>query len=202
MTKGGAAACTGAATGDHRGSPVGGSLIPAASDYARRMKTTRVRSIVIAALLTTSLAACGGTGPPGSSAGSKPAATQKPGAGTIDCAKLTEAATQLFALQLLAQMTTPENIESIKSVGNLDLDKMLSAFADLHALDGVSSALGDAKASIDFYEKAAKAAKSLLAMDPVTQVAIDAYNKDNVGSVADFLGKQLAISGAMDAAGC
>lgn len=150
-------------------------------------------------LLAICLAACSGA--PGSTAKGS-TATQKPGGGTVDCAKLTAAASQLIGIQLLAQLTTPDAIESIKSIGNLDIDKLLTALGDLHALDSISSPLGDAKASIDFYQKAAKAAKALLAMDPVTQVAIDAYNKDNVGTVADFLGKQIAISGAMGEAGC
>jgi hypothetical protein len=166
--------------------------------YDLSMRTKLAISILLAA----TLAACGGAGGP--AATKNPAGTtSKPGGGTtVDCTKLTAAATQLIGLQLLAQLTTPETIESIKKVGNLDVDKLLSALADLHALDSVSSPLGDAKASIDFYQKAAKAAKTLLAMDPVTQVAIDAYNKDNVGTVADFLGKQMAISGAMGEAGC
>lgn len=169
-----------------------------AGAYDPRMKTKLAISILLAA----TLAACGGAG--GGPATKNPtAATSKPGGGTtVDCAKLTAAASQLIGLQLLAQLTTPETIASIKSVGNLDIDKLLSALGDLHALDSVASPLGNAKASIDFYQKAAKAAKTLLAMDPVTQAAIDAYNKDNVGTIGDFLGKQMAISGAMGEAGC
>ena len=87
-------------------------------------------------------------------------------------------------------------------MNSFDVNGLITALGDLHALDGVSSPFGDTKASIDAYEKAAKAAKALLAMNPVTQAAIDAYNKDNVGTVADFLGKQIAISGAMSEAGC
>ena len=134
---------------------------------------TRTLILTLAALF---LAGCAGgppgsSGKPGSSAGS--GATSKPGA-QVDCAAMELAAQQLVGIQLLAQLTTPDSIESIKSLDTLDIDKMLSAFATLHALDGVSSPLGDAKASIATYEKAAKAAKTLLAMDPVTQAAIDA----------------------------
>lgn len=161
------------------------------------MKTNAMLSILMAILL----AACGGAGGPASTA-KAPGATQKPAGGSVDCAKLTAAASQLVGIQLLAQLTTPETIASIKSMGNLDLDKMLAALDELHALDSISSPLGDAKASIDFYQKAAKAAKTLLAMDPVTQAAIDAFNKENVGTIGDFLGKQMAISGAMGEAGC
>lgn len=165
------------------------------------MRTQRALSALVAILLALVIAACGGGGP--AATGKSPTATEKPGNGTaVDCAKLTAAASQLVGIQLLAQLTTPDRIASIKSLGNLDLDKLLTALDDLHALDSVSSPLGDAKASIDFYQKAAKAAKTLLAMDPVTQAAIDAYNTDNVGTVADFLGRQIAISGAMGEAGC
>lgn len=157
--------------------------------------------VALPIVLAVVLAACGG-GAPGSTATS-PGATQKPGGGTtVDCAKLKTAAAQLIGIQLLAQLTTPENVASIKSVNNLNLDALLSALGDLHALDSVSSPFGDTKASISAYEKAAKAAKALFAMNPVTQAAIDTYNKDNVGTVADFLGKQVAISGAMGEAGC
>lgn len=163
------------------------------------MKTNLALSIVLAGVL----AACGGAGP-GATAKTQPGATQQPAGGKVDCTKMKAAAAQLIGIQLLAQLTTPENVASIKSqaMGNLDIDALLSALGDLHALDGVSSPFGDTKASIAAYEKAAKAAKALFAMNPVTQAAIDAYNKDNVGTVADFLGKQVAISGAMGEAGC
>ena len=158
--------------------------------------------VALPILLALVLGACGGAGAPGSTK-NPAAATQKPGGGTtVDCTKLKAAAASLIGLQFLAQLTTPESVESIKSISSFDLNGMIAGLADLHALDSVSSPLGNAKASIDFYEKAAKAAKTLLAMEPVTQAALDAYNKDNVGSVADFLGKQMAISGAMSEAGC
>lgn len=162
------------------------------------MKHKIALSMVLAGLL----AACGGAGGPASTSKNPPAATQKPAGGSVDCAKLKTAAAQLLGIQLLAQLTSPESIATIKSLGNLDLDKMLSALGDLHALDSVSTPLGNAKASIEVYEKAAKAAKTLFAMDPVTQAATDAYNKDNVGTIGDFLGKQMAISGALGEAGC
>ncbi|MGZ6274100.1 MAG: hypothetical protein ACXWM8_07405, partial [Candidatus Limnocylindrales bacterium] len=129
-------------------------------------------------------------------------ATAKPGA-KVDCAAITTAAQQLIAIQFFAQLNTPDTIASIKSkqIGNLDLDAFLAGMHDLHALDAYSSPLGDPKAAIDFYEKAGQAAQTLFATDPVTQAAIDTY-LENVGTVADFLSHQIAISGAIDAAGC
>jgi hypothetical protein len=163
------------------------------------MKTKVALTITFAFVLV----ACGGAGGPQSTAKGQPTATQKAGnGGSVDCTKLKTAAGYLIGIQLLAQLTTPENVESVKSMNSLDINGLITALGDLHALDSVSSPFGNAKASIDAYEKAAKAAKALFEMRPVTQAAIDAYNKGNVGTVADFLGKQVAISGAMGEAGC
>ena len=163
-------------------------------------------SLVSSMFLGFVLAACGaGPGGPGGTSG--PVATNRPastasGSVDVDCAAIRAAAEKLIGIQLLAQLSTPQSIETIKSVGNLDLDAMLAALDNLHALDDVSSPLGDAKASIEFYEKAATAAQALFALDPVTQDAIDAYNADNVGTIAEFLGKQAAISGAIGEVDC
>jgi hypothetical protein len=165
------------------------------------MKTRFVSPILMLILL----AGCGGAIPgattkPGATSGT--AATTKPG-GAIDCAAIKTAAEQLIAIQFLAQLKTPDTIESIKNkeIGNLDLDAFLAAMHTLHALDAYPSVLGDPKAALDFYEKAGKAAQVLFATEPMTQAAIDTYNQ-NVGSVADFIGHQAAISGAMGEAGC
>ena len=167
---------------------------------------------VIPALLVAFLAACSsGTGsssnPSASngqaSTGAQPGASTPGGNGSVDCTAINTAAQELLSLQFLAQLTTADNIESIKShqIGNLDLDKFLAAMHELHALDSFSGPLGDPKPAIDFYEKAGQAAQVLFATDPMTQAAIDTYN-ENVGTVTDFLGHQLAISGALDEAGC
>jgi hypothetical protein len=165
------------------------------------MRTKLVLSILMMAVLS----ACGGSGPgsttkPGATSGT--AATSKPGQ-KVDCAAITTAAQELIAIQFLAQLKTPDTIESIKtkSIGNLDLDVFLSAMETLHALDAYPSVLGDPKAAIDFYVTAAKAAKVLFATDPMTQAAIDTYNL-NVGTITDFIGHQAAISGALGEAGC
>jgi hypothetical protein len=162
--------------------------------------------LVIPALLITALLAGCSSGSPGATSNGSPSATATTapaGNGQVDCAKLNSAAGPLLMLQLLAQLTTPDNIASIKAkqVGNLDLDVFLAAMHDLHALDSYSSPLGDPKAAIDIYEKAGTAAKMLFATDPMTQAAIDTYNQ-NVGTVTEFLGHQVAIAGALDAAGC
>ena len=156
-------------------------------------------------LLLVLLAGCGGASPGGTSkpgATGGPAATGKP-AGKVDCDAIKTAAAQLLAVQILAQLKTPDTIESIKNkqVGNLDVDAFLAGMHTLHALDAYPTTLGDPKAAIDFYEKAGKAALVLFATAPMTQAAIDTYNL-NVGTVGDFLGHQAAISGAIGEAGC
>jgi hypothetical protein len=171
----------------------------------------KIRFVVLS-LLVVLLTACGGgtasSGDPAATgrqaSSSQPAGTKAPaGNGKLDCATIKTAAQQLLAIQFLAQLKNADTIESIKTkrIGNLDLDVFLAGMQDLHALDAYSSPLGDPKAAIDFYEVAGKAAQALFATDPMTQAAIDAYNL-NVGTVADFLSHQIAISGAIDAAGC
>ena len=165
----------------------------------------RIR-LLVPVLLVALLAACGGSQtstapPPGTTA---PGGTTAPaGNGSVDCAAVKTASQQLLMVQFLAQLKTPDAIDQIrtKQFGNLDLDAFLAGMHDLHALDSFSSPLGDPKAAIGLYEKAAKAAQVLFATDPMTQAAIDAYN-ENVGTVGEFLGHQVAIAGAMDAAGC
>lgn len=166
--------------------------------------------LVLSAMLIATIAACAGgaaTGTNGPAGGGQGATTPSPAGassgtgGTVDCARINSAAAQLLTVQLLAQLKDPDTVASIKSkqIGNLDPDAFLAAMRDLHALDGVSTPFGDPKASIDTYEKAGNAAKVLFATEPMTQAAIDTYNQ-NVGSLTDFLGKQAAISAAIDAA--
>jgi hypothetical protein len=167
------------------------------------MKTT-VASLVFSVVV---LAGCGGAAPgqTSNSNGSttRPAATSNPGGGgSVDCAAMKAAAEKLIGIQLLAQLRSPESVESIMSLGTLDLDVLIEALGVLHALDAFVSPLGDPKASLDAYEDAARSAQTLFAMDPLTQSAIDAYNDRHVKTVGEFLGKQIAISGAMDEAGC
>lgn len=165
------------------------------------MKTRFVASI----LMLVVLAGCGGTAPgattkPGATGNS--AVTAKPGA-KVDCAAMSLAGQQLLAVQFLAQLTNADTIASVKAkeIGNFDPDTFIAGMQTLHALDAYPSVLGDPKAAIDFYIKAAQAAKVLFATEPVTQAAIDTYMQ-NVGNVAEFLGHQAAIAGALDEAGC
>jgi hypothetical protein len=172
------------------------------------MRTTLFLALI--ALVT----ACGGAAGTASNANPSTAASQTatdrppdttvpPGNGTVDCAAIKTAGQQLLAVQFLAQLRNADTIEQIrdKKIGNLDLDAFLAGMRELHALDSYSSPLGDPKAAIEVYEKAGAAAQVLFATDPITQAAIDTYNK-NVGTVGEFLSHQAAIAGAKDEAGC
>jgi hypothetical protein len=168
----------------------------------------RIR-LVIPLLMIALLAACGNgnekIGPsisanPSASAGQASIGGQP---GTLDCTAINTAAQELIMVQFLAQLTTPDTVEAVKThqIGNLDLDKFLAAMHELHALDSHPGVLGDPKPAIDFYEKAGNAAKVLFATDPITQAAIDTYNQ-NVGTITEFLGHQSAIAAAIGEAGC
>ncbi len=165
---------------------------------------TKVASLLFSAVV---LAACGGAAPgqtSNSNGDPPPVATPGPGGGgSVDCAAMKAAAEQLLGIQLLAQITDPETAASIKdgNIGNLDPDTMLAALATLHALDSYASPLGDPKAAIEVYERAAEAAKVLFAKNPMTQADVDTYY-ETVGTIGEFLGKQIAISGAMEEADC
>ena len=174
----------------------------------------RPRFVIPFLLISLVAAACGsggGAAPSvhtsaavGQTSTDRPSGSTAPaGNGKIDCTTITTAGQQLLMVQFLAQLRTPDSVEPIRSkqIGNLDLDAFLAAMHDLHALDAYSSPLGDPKAAIDSYEAAGKAAQVLFATNPITQAAIDTYLQ-SVGTVADFLGHQVAIAGAMDAAGC
>ena len=173
----------------------------------------RIR-LVLPALLVAFLAACSSGGPASSAnpsgasstaanASATPGATGGGGNGSLDCDAINTAAQELIMVQFLAQLTTPDAVEAVKShqIGNLDLDKFLAAMHELHALDSHPGVLGDPKPAIDFYEKAGNAAKVLFATDPITQAAIDTYNQ-NVGTLTEFLGHQSAIAAAIGEAGC
>lgn len=155
-------------------------------------------------LMVALLAACGGGVPGGTSRPTGGLASTGQPPGQVDCAAIEEAGKQLVGIQLMAQLTNPDTVASIrdKQIGNFDPDAMLAALAVLHALDAYPSPLGDPKAAIDFYEKAARAAKELFATEPISQAAIDAFNTENVGTVGAFLGHQAAIAGAIGEAGC
>ncbi len=152
----------------------------------------------------------GGSAQPAPTAASdKPPAAKPPAAGSaaVDCAALIAAGKKLVGIQLMAQVKTPDSVANMKKERGLrvDTDLTLAALGTLHGLDG----RGDAKDAIDFYENATREYAKLLANDAPTQADVDAYNKaigidpaDLRGSLGRFLGKQAAISTALNQAGC
>ena len=184
----------------------------ALSRIVRAMRS-QIHSLALTAVV---VAACGGGGAsttpgPTSAANPTPPASQAAastssggGTGSVDCSAFSDAGAQLvIGVQVLAQMRTPDAVAAVKNktFANFDPDAFIAAMQTLHALDGSASPLGDPKAPIDAYIQAGQAAKELLAKSSVTQADVDAY-LTTVGTIADFLGKQMAISGAMSAAGC
>ena len=105
--------------------------------------------------------------------------------------------------QLLAQLDSPESVQSIKDmdIGALDLAKFQAAMETLHQLDGSAGPLGDPKEAIDTHQDAATKAQALFDADPPTQADIDAYN-ESIGEPGKFLMHQAPISGALEEAGC
>jgi hypothetical protein len=176
------------------------------------MPAMRTRLLLTTLLGAVLLAACSGGSastvkPPTVPAqtAAAPADSAAPaGGGSVDCTAVKAALAKIIvSVQLLAQMRDPAGVDAVqsKTIGDFDPDEFLAALHELHALDGQTSVMGDPKAAIDAYEDAGQAAKTLFATKPVTQDAVDAYNT-HVGTVAEFLGHQGAIAGAMDSAHC
>lgn len=126
------------------------------------------------------------------------------GSGDFDCAEIEESLLVLgIPIQLMAQVRDPANFQSIKDgvMVQLDIDAFLASVQELRVLEAFQSPLGDPGESLDVYEEAGLAMKVLMEKDTVTQADIDEYNT-NVVEVGEFLGHQIAISGALDEAGC
>jgi hypothetical protein len=131
------------------------------------------------------------------------------GAGAIDCAKVKPALANLvLAIQILAQMRTPEQYDLVKK-GTVTFDPKQTA-ADLEAirpLEGVNlpTALGGpgaVKKSIDLYVQANDLATQNLAVDdPFTQ-AKGKELADLTKDTATFLRGQTAIAAALGEAKC
>lgn len=167
---------------------------------------SRIPALALVALLAVAACSGGGAGSSATAPASSPGASAAPSAasGKADCATLKKAAAKIIVgIQLLAQMRSPESVQAVKDkvVGDFDPDDFIAAMQQLHALDGSASPLGDPKTAIDNYIAAAQAAKTLLAKSSVTQADVDAYLQ-KVGTISDFLGGQLPITGALSAAGC
>lgn len=159
---------------------------------------------------TVALTACGGGDGSASSTAprSTPTTSERSSEpeGAVDCAAVRKAAADMIVpLQLIAQMSSPDQVDSIKANQSvpLDLDGLLAALGTLHQLDGYDQPpFGSPKPSIDDYEKAAQGAKALLSSNQLDQASVEAFYRQDVVSPSAFLTKQAAISAAVDAARC
>jgi ABC-type glycerol-3-phosphate transport system substrate-binding protein len=126
--------------------------------------------------------------------------------GDVDCAAVT-AALEGFGLdlQLMAQLRTPAQYALIKDgTLSLDPDKTLAHIEALRALEGfeIQGTTTSVEEALDVYEEAAQLTKeNLAAADPFADAKGDelAALTEDVGA---FLGGQLPIGMALDAAGC
>lgn len=126
--------------------------------------------------------------------------------GDVDCAAVT-AALEGFGLdlQLMAQLRTPSQYALIKDgTLSLDPDKTLANIEVLRALEAfeIQGTTTSVEEALDVYEDAAQLTKeNLAAADPFADAKGDelAALTEDVGA---FLGGQLPIGMAFDAAGC
>jgi len=177
-------------------------------------------SLLVAGCVSLTLAGCGGgdddtsqstparatveqTADPSSDASSAASAAsdseQAEPAGDADCSSLSDddIAQYLIATQLLAQVSTAEQVASIRdqTVGNYVPADFAAVLVKLRALVGGSAneVFGDPDAALDSWEQAnTKMAAMLAAADPTPQEMLDDYVA--LGDVATKLGWQLPIN--------
>ena len=127
------------------------------------------------------------------------------GGGSVDCTAVKAALAKIIvSVQLLAQMRDPAGVDAVqsKTIGDFDPDEFLAALHDLaRASTARPRSWATRRPRSTPMRTAGQAAKTLFATKPVTQAAIDTYNT-HVGTIAEFLGHQGAIAGAMDSAHC
>lgn len=120
-------------------------------------------------------------------------------AGDADCSTLSDddIAQYLIATQLLAQVSTADQVASIRdqTIGNYVPERFAAVLVKLRALVGgtASDVFGDPDAALDSWEQAnTKMAAMLAAADPTPQEMLDDYVA--LGDVATKLGWQLPIN--------
>jgi hypothetical protein len=165
-----------------------------------------MRPPVIAVLLTSLLAACGG-GDDATDAGNAPESTLGGGASPspedeVNCTVLRDIdkAGSLIGLQVIPQLTSQSVIDTVKT-GSLaiDTDALIDYLEALRPLAGREyPPFGDPDDEIERYITAATAARELLADDgPVPQDQLDAYIA-LIGDPVEFVGGQAVIGAAID----
>jgi hypothetical protein len=121
--------------------------------------------------------------------------------GDVDCPLLTDEnrAGGLVLLQLIPQMTSPEQVESIKSLGVSPIDEALEYLEALRPLGGREYVpFGDPADDIERYIAAVTTSGELLDVDgPVSQADVDELLAI-VGTTEGFIGAQAGIGFAID----
>jgi hypothetical protein len=142
------------------------------------------------------LAGCSSDAPP--SAGETPRDTDVPaaGSGSIDCAAIDKEKVAEYALyvQLLAQLNTPNQLETFASMGYTP-EKFDAALDNIEPVRSLGAGqFGDPGEAIDFYRGLNDSVSGLLAKgDAVTQADVDAYVAQT-GGVDNVISKQLTIN--------
>jgi hypothetical protein len=151
--------------------------------------------VTVAAALT--ITACSGSpspDEPGEPGGDEPAVAE--GDGTIDCAAIDGEKVAEYGLyvQLLAQLTTTDQLSSFTSIGYTP-EKFDAALDNLEPVRSVGEGqFGNPAEALDFYRGLNDTVAELLAMgDAVTQADVDAYAAQ-AGGVDNVILKQLAIN--------
>jgi len=174
--------------------------------------------VVLLAISTLALAACGGSGddsakqptttkagPTSSTATTVTTATTSTTATTATtllddgkdapgCDTLQGRSTTLLrGLQVMVGLTTPEAVTAAKDpAAGLDLDGLSQFLDETEKLIADHPESGDAAASVEFYRSIISATQDLLDKDPVTQADVDAYQQ-KVGDADGFLRHQAPI---------
>jgi len=177
---------------------------------------TRSPLLATAALAVLALAACSDDSSPapaaggatttvaaGGAVGTDPAGDPGgvPVAGDVDCAFLrdTDAANGLVGLQLMPQIRSQAQIDSVKTGPmSFDLDALAAYLTALRPLAGMETVLGDPGPVIEHYIASTEATKALLAIEgPVPQEQLDTYIA-LIGDPGEFIMGQAAIGAATD----
>ncbi len=187
-----------------------------------RLAALRRAPLFLVPLLLVSAAACsssdgaapvvsassgGGSGSDTNKSANKDANASGSESASIDCPSVKAAAAGfVLEVQFLAQLRTPAQYKLVKDgTVSFDAAKARKDIATLRALESVrvSSPIGGSlKDALDVYDHAAELAQANLAVDdPFTQ-AQGTELADLTKDTAGFLGHQVAIAMALDAAHC
>ena len=200
--------------------PVGGRGQRAAG-LCLWLTVMKMKIVVLLAVSTLALAACGGSGddsakqptttkagPTSSTATTVTTATTSTTASTATTATTLlddgknapgcdtlqgRSTTLLRGLQVMVGLTTPEAVTAAKDpAAGLDLDGLSQFLDETEKLIADHPESGDATASVRFYRSIISATQDLLDKDPVTQADVDAYQQ-KVGDADGFLRHQAPI---------